>query len=912
MSSEETIPLPLDETLGLYLVRLGKTSNTEVRIFDRGEFYSLHNENAIFVATDFLKSPEAIKYLGKDKIPGVAISKLIFEALLRELLIVKQYRVELHAKNDSGWKKVAKGSPGNLSQFEDTLFRDHDLSQSSGVLCLNVSFVAGTYSIAMVYIDIILKQLLFCDITDTEQFCSLESVLVQICPKEVLIAMNPANPEFKKLSQIFQRLNLFVLMQKASSYQSDDGRKQLVRLIRKEDGLSSKLSACDSKMGCLACLFKYLDLSCDESNMNQFEIIEVSPSSYMRLDAAAFSGLNVMPALHNEPEFASLWGILNHCNTPQGQRLLNNWLKQPLLDHKKIVERQDIVEALVEDSQLRQNLSIALKRIPDFFRIAKKVQRGKGVLQDCYKLYMAIKQIPIILDILCNYEGKFQATFNHLFICCLREFEDDFTSYLELVEATVDLDKCDTGEYVIKHTFDEDLGELRNQLDSIGEKIDSEFSQIAKVLKAEKGKAIKLDLSSTYGHCCRVTRKEEKGLRQNKSLEVLQTKKDGVIFTSSILKSLSIEFRSTQKNYEEVQSSIVNEVLKVAAGYSDPMINLNHTLALLDCVSSFANAAVNAPIPFVRPKILPKGSGIIKLTGSRHPCVEGNEEVVFISNDVHLEKGESSFLIITGPNMGGKSTYIRQIGVTSILAQIGCFVPCESAELSIVSSIYARVGATDSQAKGVSTFMAEMLDTSAILSCADSDSLIIIDELGRGTSTYDGFGLAWSISNYIIEKLQCLAVFATHFHEMTNLEDVQKAAKNYHVSAVVEDDSLALLYKVEPGPCDQSFGVHVAKLAHFPQSVINIAQEKSSELDQFKFVPEACLDSGEHSDFIHATQLIDQLLSQLNEKYQQGSRGSELTSVVDQFLSSNHEDIQANPILTHFVNKTITAPVEGS
>ena len=912
MTTDDSIPLPLDETLGLYLTRLGKTSSTEIRIFDRGEFYSLHYENAIFIATDFLKSPEAIKYLGKERIPGVAISKLNFEALMRDLLLVKQYRVELHAKSGSGWKKIAKGSPGNLSQFEDILFRDHDLCQSSGVLSVDISSSGGTYSIAMVNIDIIMKQLVFCDLTDTEQFSSLESVLVQISPKEVLIAMNESNAEFQKLSQIFQRLKLFVIIQKSSNYQSEDGKKTLAKIVAKEDGLSSKLSSCDNKMGCLASLSKYLELSSDESNLNQFEIVETSPSLYMRLDGAAFSGLNIMPVMYTEPEFASLWGVLNHCNTPQGQRLLRNWLKQPLIDQMKIIERQDIVEALVDDSQLRQNLSIALKRIPDFFRIVKKVQRGKGTLQDCYRLYMAIKQIPFILDILCKYEGKCEITFNHLFISNLREFEQDFSSYSELVETTVDLDKCDAGEFVIKHSFDEDLGELRSQLDSLSQQIDDEFSRIAKVLKAEKGKSVKLDASSTYGHCCRVTRKDEKGIRQNKSFEILQTKKDGVMFTSASLKSMSNEFRSIQNNYEEVQSSIVNEVLKVASGYSDPMINLNHILALLDCLFSFAYAAVNAPIPYVRPNVLPKGTGIIKLVASRHPCVEGNEDVTFISNDVHLIKGDSSFLIITGPNMGGKSTYIRQIGVTSILAQIGCFVPCESADISIVSSIYARVGATDSQAKGVSTFMAEMLDTSAILSCADSDSLIIIDELGRGTSTYDGFGLAWSISNYIIKKVECLAVFATHFHEMTNLEDVQKAAKNYHVSALVEEDSLALLYKVEPGPCDQSFGVHVAKLAHFPQDVIELAQEKAGELDQFKFVPDTCLDIGDHEDFRSANTLIDQLLTRLNEKYQLGSRGNELTDIIEQFLTTNRDDIKANAILSHFVNKTVTEPVDGS
>lgn len=209
--------------------------------------------------------------------------------------------------------------------------------------------------------------------------------------------------------------------------------------------------------------------------------------------------------------------------------------------------------------------------------------------------------------------------------------------------------------------------------------------------------------------------------------------------------------------------------------------------------------------------------------------------------------------------------------------------------------------------------MAEMLDTSAILSTADSDSLIIIDELGRGTSTYDGFGLAWAISNYIIDQVGCLAVFATHFHEMTNLEHVQRAARNYHVSALVENESLALLYKVTAGPCDQSFGIHVAKLAQFPENVIQLAQEKAAELDQFQFVPESCLGAGEHGDFVGANQVIDSLLERLKEGYTKGSRGEQLRGILQEFLSDNAANISNNPILNSLVNKrNPILPVSGS
>lgn len=823
-----------------------------VRFFDRKTCISVHGDPALVVAKMLYKSTAQVTYSGQTSLASITLPYTLFPVALKEILVQSnEYNVEYYM-NESGdsWTCVKKASPGRLADFEAELCKVGDLEENPIVVAVTVGYVEGARTVGLAYIDVTGHRMGACEFADDEHFCSCETALTQLGPKEAVVPVDVSQEgdgagsisraDKARLSHVLSQCDVSVSSRPKQIFSVKNISQDLARLLKgsREDVEANK-SLLDLKLAssALSGLIQFLDIMSDSSSHSRYTLEYYNMGKYMRLDSAAQKALHVLKSKTDANDSFSLYGLMNKCKTSMGKRLLKTWLKQPLTEVDAIEARLDIVETFVHDACMRADMNgLHLRGMPDIERLARKLDKKTASLQDLCQLYRVSSRLPLIEEVLSSHEGKFKVAL-HAYATSLAKAHDSdhLTKFEDLIETAIDLDRI-PDEYLISPAYDTELGTIQSKKKLVEQDIMEAAEAAADDLGLVLDKSIKLEwhkVSNQKTRCLRITAKEEKVVRkklQAKYIE-LETRKDGIKFTSRKLRTAAEEFQRLSSEYNSKQSKLVQQVVAVAATFSQVWETVSGILSELDVLCAMAELSTTAPVQYVRPTILPSNGDKIILKGSRHPCVEAQEGISFIPNDVSLVKQQSWFQLITGPNMGGKSTYIRQIGICILMAQVGCFVPCDEAIISVRDAIFARVGAGDCQLRGVSTFMAEMLETASILKGATPSSLVIIDELGRGTSTWDGMGLAWAISEHLMEKIGAATLFATHFHELTSLKG-SVGVKNLHVRSKIDPScgGLTMLYQVHEGSCDESLGIHVAEFARFPPKVIEDAKAKAKDM----------------------------------------------------------------------------------
>jgi len=545
-----------------------------------------------------------------------------------------------------------------------------------------------------------------------------------------------------------------------------------------------------------------------------------STENYMVLDAAARRNLELTHSLADGAKSKSLVSILDRTVTPLGGRLLRKWFDQPLLALDKIHNRQSAVAEAAGDALLRGDLRDALRRIADLERLTARICSGAANARDLIALKQSLQALPDVAAALARApEGGALAPMRTI----VADPPQDLTDLLEAaVQPEPPMLLREGG--LIRDGFNAELDALR-KLRSGGK------SFIAGIEEAEREKtglkSLKVGFNNVFGYYIEIT-KSGAGVAVPPEYTRKQTTANAERYITPALKEYEAQVLGAEEKIAELEYQLFTQLREeIADKHTNQILKLAKTLARLDVFGGLAEAALAGR--FVRPDV--HDGDTLEIKGGRHPVVESLQSgTLFVPNDTYLDAGETRLHIITGPNSAGKSTYLRQVALIVLLAQIGSFVPANSASIGLVDRIFTRVGAHDDLASGQSTFMVEMNETANILNNATPRSLVILDEVGRGTSTYDGLALAWAITEYL-HAVGVKTLFATHYHHLNELEKTAAGVKNFRVAVKEQGDRIVWLRKIMPGGTDKSYGIQVAKLAGVPEPVLKRAREVLQTLE---------------------------------------------------------------------------------
>lgn len=781
--------------------------------FRMGDFYELFFEDAIIASREL-----EIVLTGRDcgqeeKAPMCGVPHHAVDSYI-DRLVTKGYKVAIceqieDASTAVGIVKrdvVRVVTPGTLI---DTQLLD---DKRNNYLASVISLKSGW---GVAYTDISTGDLFATEITGENNDSRLMNELAKIQPKELVYYVEDETKE-QLIIKLKNSFNYYLNQYDVEKYNNND----IDILIKDIKILNISGRGLENHLGLRAIsgLLTYIGETQKRTLNHMSHLTIYDTNETMALDIISRFNLELTETIRGKTKKGSLLWLLDKTVTAMGGRALRKWVEEPLLNIDKINERLDAIEYLKEQVFIRVELKEYLKKIYDIERISGKISYGTASPKDLISLKSSLKQLPHISYLFNECESPF---IRNLFTG-LDQHEDIINKIESAIIDDPPISIKDGG--IIKSGYNEELDELRRA--TTEGKI--WISNLERDAKEESGiKSLKVGYNKIFGYFIEVTKSNlhlvpESFIRK-------QTLANCERYVTPELKEVESKILGAQDKIVALEYELYINIRNYISNYIESIQRTARAIGQLDVIYSLAQVAEENN--YIKPVI--NNSSVINIEEGRHPVVEkvlDNE--LFIANDTYIDAVGNRMSIITGPNMAGKSTYMRQVALIVLMAQIGSFIPAKSAEIGIVDRIFTRVGASDDLSQGQSTFMVEMSEVANILNNATEKSLLILDEVGRGTSTFDGMSIAWAIIEYLNCNIMSKTLFSTHYHELTELESIMEHVKNYRITVKEDGDNIVFLRKIIEGSADKSYGIQVANIAGLPQQVIQRAKELLKKLEE--------------------------------------------------------------------------------
>ena len=780
----------------------------EILLFRMGDFYETFDEDARIISRE-LEIALTSREMGKGhKVPLAGIPYHALESYLTRLInrgfrvaICEQTSDPASSKGIVDREVVRIVTPGTV--VEDSL-----LQQRANSFLMSIVMRGDEAGISVV--DITTSDFLTTQLKSDR----IESEITRLSPKEILLGSEWSD-------RITHSSNSVTTLVDISNFDPSNS----VTKIKKFFGVDTlEPFGCDHlplATQASAAIIEYLEIHQKEALLGMTNLQTYSVDEYMVLDRQTRRNLELFLAGRWDASESSLFSVLDRTSTPMGGRLLQAWIGKPLLNGEEITIRQEAISWFFDSETRRRSVIQLLKNISDLERLSTKVATRRATPRDLIGIVNSVSAIPKLLELLNRGNDSKKIEF-------VRNIFGNHSDLIALLSnALTDDPPITTGDgNSIRSGYSNKLDQLKDEL--------TKNQKLMATLESDERdqtgiKTLKIGFNRVFGYYIEVSRSNLNSVPEHYIRK--QTLVGGERYITPQMKELEAQILTGRNQISIMESEVFSDICDIVALEVATLKKSAEGLAIVDVLNSLAVIAQDQK--YARPEL--NHSGRIQIVEGRHPVVENiTPQGMFISNDTDLNLEESQIIILTGPNMSGKSTYLRQVGLITLMAQIGSYVPAKSAEIGVVDRIFTRVGLQDDLTAGQSTFMVEMVETASILNQATRNSLIILDEIGRGTSTYDGLAIARSVAEYVHNNfnLGCKMLFATHYHEMTSLSNELPRAKNYHVSVTEDKGDVVFLRRIVEGGADRSYGVHVARLAGIPSVVINRAWEILRELEE--------------------------------------------------------------------------------